>query len=86
MRNIPIVKYRKLLETLQRFCREQKSHLYCDMIRPKKTPTEFERGVIDGKHAAYNSVMKELHAMIEYAETDWDYTSCREETKDDQGR
>lgn len=79
MRNTSIVKYRKLLQSLQEFCREQKSHLYCDMIRPKKTLTQFERGRLDGQHAAYNKVIKELHSMIEFAETDWNNMSCRDE-------
>lgn len=91
-RDINIIKYRKNLIYLQRFCTKAKrsgvSFLdngilrYTPMnnrITKKKNLTDFERGYIQGKHSAYNDVLIELHKMIEYADIDWNNTHCREE-------
>ena len=79
MRNINVVKYRKLLYKLQFFCRQKKGYLYKDFAFPKKRLTDFERGYIDGKHAAYNDVLRKVQRMHELAEYDWDDVYCREE-------
>ena len=92
MRDINVVKYRKLLYNLQQFCSQAKKELYKlydkkvlyitssgqKKYKPK-TLTDFERGYIDGKHSAYNDVLKELNKMCEYADIDWEHCHCREE-------
>jgi len=82
MRNINVVKYRKLLYALQFYCRQAKGYLYKDFVFSKKILTDFERGYIAGKHAAYNDVLRELQKMSEHAEYDWDSVHCREENYD----
>lgn len=80
MRNINIVKYRKLLYNLQYFCKENKSSLWLKYISPKKRClTDYERGWIAGQHAAYNEVLRETQRMMFFAEYDWDSVHCREE-------
>lgn len=79
MRNINVVKYRKLLYELQFFCRQKKGYLYKDFVFPKKRLTDFERGYIDGKHAAYNDVLRKVNDMSNSAEYDWASVHCREE-------
>ena len=84
MRNINIVKYRKLLYKLQYFCRINKSHLWAGFMFPnKKHLTDYERGWIAGQHAAYNKVLRELQSMMASAESDWDSMHCREEAMSD---
>ena len=78
MRNINVVKYRKLLRELQYFCRINKSNLW-DMFSNKKCLTDYERGYIAGHHAAYNKVLRELEYKVVSAEYDWDGVHCREE-------
>lgn len=79
VRDVNIVKYRKLLYKLQFFCKQKKSYLYKDFIFPKKRLTDFERGYINGKHAAYNDVLRKVDKMSQYAECDWESVHCREE-------
>ena len=75
MRDVNIVKYRKLLAQIQDECSHQKQLLYTD----KRCNTDHQRGVIQGKHAAYNDVIKMVHDMIWHAESDWNYMHCRDE-------
>ena len=83
MRNINIVKYRKLLYKLQIFCKTNKSNLWRDIVLPKKSPlTDYERGYIAGQHSAYNKVLRETQSMITGAEYDWESVHCREEVQD----
>lgn len=83
MRNINVVKYRKLLRELQYFCRISKGTLWRLFESPPGCPThyltDYERGYIAGKHGAYNDVLRELEARMVSAEYDWDYMHCREE-------
>ena len=80
MRNINVVKYRKLLYEIQFFCRISKSNLLSGFMFPKKKYlTDYERGYFAGQHKAYNEVLKKVGSMIDYAEYDWDSTHCREE-------
>ena len=41
--------------------------------------TDFERGYIAGKHAAYNDVLRKIQKMVEDADIDWWNCHCREE-------
>ena len=88
MRNINVVKYRKLLRELQFFCRKSKSNLWRFFDNPydsnKHYLTDYERGYIAGQHKAYNEVLKKVGAMIDHAEHDWENMSCREEQNDTQ--
>ena len=77
MRDIEVVKYRKLLYNIVYFCANAKLTL-SNTLYPKRLTT-FERGVIQGKHEAYNEVLKELHKAEWSAEFDWKNTHCREE-------
>lgn len=92
MRDINVTKYRKILYKLQYFCKEAKRsgcgyydnglfHItpMNNRINNKKKLTDFERGYIEGKHSAFNDVLRELHSMIVQAEYDWNRTHCREE-------
>lgn len=82
MRNVNVVKYRKLLRELQCFCRENKSNLW-NAYPNKKVLTDYERGYIAGQHAAHNKVLRELEARVVFAEYDWDSMRCREEKHGD---
>lgn len=80
MRNINVVKYRKLLYEVQFFCRTSKSKLWNSLVFPKKKYlTDYERGYIAGQHKAYNEVLRKVGTMIDTAEYDWDGMHCREE-------
>lgn len=81
MRDANIVKYRKLLYNIQYFCSHEKWIL--SRTRYNKRLTDFERGNIQGKHAAYNEVLRELHKAVEHADFDWEDMYCREEKVDD---
>ena len=72
-RDINITKYRKLLQQLQSYCSDAKDKLTF------QGRTDHQRGHVDGRHAAYNDVLRKLDEMIEYAETDWEHVYCREE-------
>ena len=76
MRDINITKYRKLLEGIVDFCRSSKQEIPNE--RPKKILTDFERGREDGKHAAYNSVMKHIQSLIQFADSDWKNVCIRD--------
>lgn len=78
MRDINVVKYRKLLRELQCFCRTKKSNLW-NMFPNKKCITDYEHGYINGHHAAYNKVLRELEDKVVSAEYDWNGVHCREE-------
>ena len=78
MRNINVVKYRKLLRELQFFCRECKDGLW-DYFPNKHYLTDYERGYIAGQHGAYNRILRELEAKVVCAEYDWNGMHCREE-------
>ena len=78
MRNINVVKYRKLLRNIQYFCRTNKSNLW-NMFSNKRYLTDYENGYIAGQHAAYNKVLREVESMVVNAEYDWDGVHCREE-------
>ena len=82
MRNANVVKYRKLLKTLQCFCSTSKSNLW-NMFPNKHCLTDYERGYIVGHHAAYNKVLRELEDKVVSAECDWDSVHCREEKNND---
>lgn len=82
MRNINVVKYRKLLQELQCFCRTSKSNLW-NAYPNKRFLTDYERGYIAGQHGAYNKVLREVESMVVHAEYDWDGTHCREEKNTD---
>ena len=73
MRNINVTKYRKLLYPLQYFSSNAKRNIKWD------ARTDFELGFINGKHAAYNEMLRELHKAVEYADIDWEHVHCREE-------
>lgn len=77
MRDINIVKHRKLLDEIQQFCScaKQKTNF---MHRT----TDYERGFVAGKHAAYNDVLRELHQRMRHADYYWNGTHCREEKCD----
>lgn len=77
MRDINVTKYRKLLYNIQYFCSHAKWTLSRNYY--SKRLTDFERGVIQGKHTAYKEVLKELNKAIEYADIDWEHVHCREE-------
>lgn len=79
MRDSSVVKYRKLLSNIQDFCSCAKRNL--NFAWYDKRLTDFERGVIQGKHAAYNDILKKINKMIEFADVDWEQTKCREEIK-----
>ena len=73
MRDINVTKYRKLLQQLQTYCSEAKNNLTF------QGRTDHQRGYVDGRHAAYNDVLREIDQMIRWAEIDWKNTHCREE-------
>lgn len=77
MRDINVTKYRKLLYNLQHFCSHEKWLL--SRTRYNKIYTDFERGIIQGKHSAYNEVLRELNRMVEDADFEWECMYCREE-------
>ena len=78
MNEVNIKKYRKLLAEIQAFCSDKKKEANCSECR-----TDNQNGVVQGKHAAYNEVLKLLHSMIRHAEYDWSYVKCRDERRDD---
>ena len=80
MRDIKIVKYRKLLQKLQNFCRQGKVELDADIFSSKHNLTDFEKGLITGQHMAYNDVLRKIERMRRDAEFDWKTVTCREET------
>lgn len=80
MRNINVVKYRKLLYEIQFFCTNSKLNLWNNfMFSKKRYLTDFERGYFNGQHKAYNEIRKKVGSMIDDAEYDWDNMHCREE-------
>lgn len=87
MRNVNVVKYRKLLRELQFFCRKNKSKLWRFFDNPydsnKHYLTDYERGYIAGQHKAYNDVLRELETRMVRAEDDWNSMHCREERNSD---
>ena len=78
MRDINVTKYRKLLYNIQYFCSHAKWLLYKDFGN-QGGMTDFQRGFINGKHAAYNEVLRELDECNRDAEHDWNNVTCREE-------
>lgn len=82
MRNVNVVKYRKLLRELQCFCRTAKSNLW-NAYPNKRCLTDYERGYIAGQHAAHNKVLRELETKVVRADYDWDCVHCREEKVSD---
>lgn len=73
-------KYRKQLCRLQQFCTTAKKNMriQCagkvkyftpDRVYKEKQLTDFERGYLAGRHSAFNDVQKEIHSMIEIAES-----------------
>lgn len=78
MRDINVVKYRKLLRELQCFCRTKKSNLW-NMFPNKRYLTDYERGYIAGHHGAYNEALRGIESMVVRAEDDWNCMHCREE-------
>ena len=44
--------------------------------------TDYERGFVAGKHAAYNDVLRELHQRMKHTDYYWNGTHCREEKWD----
>lgn len=83
MRNVNVVKYRKLLQELQYFCKCAKKGLWRCFESPigyhTHHLTDYERGYIAGQHGAYNDILRELNARIFEAEYDWNSIHCREE-------
>lgn len=78
MRDINVTKYRKLLYDIQYFCSRAKWSLYKDFGN-QGGMTDFQRGFINGKHAAYNEVLRKLEESVRYADYDWNRVSFREE-------
>lgn len=78
MRDINVTKYRKLLYNIQYFCSRAKWLLYKDFGN-QGGMTDFQRGFINGKHAAYNEVLRKLEESVRFADYDWNGVSCREE-------
>ena len=76
MRDINVTKYRKLLQELQWYCSDLKSLIGSGFERQR---TDFERGYINGQHAAYKKVLQKLDKAIENADIYWECTRCREE-------
>ena len=64
-----IKEYRKILQKIQLFCSDMKSETNKDWNK-KKRLTDFERGIIQGKHSAYNEVNRKLDEMVRFAEYD----------------
>ena len=83
-RDINVTKYRKLLYSIQECCKQRKESTNLIAYTKKSPLTDFERGVIQGKHSAYNNVIKILHEMIECAYYYWENTKCREECIDEE--
>lgn len=81
MRDINVVKYRKLLYDIQFFCSRAKRLLHKDFGN-KGGMTDFQRGFINGKHSAYNEVLRKLDRSVRFADHDWYSVSCREEKND----
>lgn len=81
MRDINVVKYRKLLRELQFFCGTKKLNLWKDSRCPrdKRYFTDYERGCLAGQHKAYNEVLRKVESMMAGAEYDWHSVHCREE-------
>ena len=80
MRNINVVKYRKLLYEIQQFCKISKLNIWKNCVLPKKRQlTDYERGCLAGQQKAYNEVLRQVGAMIDSAEYDWNSVYCREE-------
>ena len=77
MRDVNVTKYRKLLYNLQYFCSHSKR-----LMTFQHCKTDYERGFVVGKHAAYNDVLREIAKMVRDANYDWDSMCCREEKKD----
>lgn len=42
-----------------------------DRYYRNKQLTDFERGYLVGRHAAFNDVLREIHSMIQTSEYDW---------------
>ena len=78
-RDVNVTKYRKLLYSIQEYCKQRKESANLTAYIKKSPLTDFERGVIQGNHAAYNDILKTVHDMIRHAESDWNYMYCRNE-------
>ena len=82
MRDINVTKLRKILMDIQSTCTDEKLRAneieYCKSGK-KTNLTDFERGRIAGMHRAYNSILKKLADMINFADYGWKNTHCREE-------
>ena len=76
--NINVTKYRRLLYDIQYFCANKKWHLSKDFWNQGGL-TDFQRGFINGKHAAYNDVLRRLEKEVRYADINWENVHCREE-------
>lgn len=79
MRDINVTKYRKLLYKFQLFCKQQKFLLSEDFFK-QRSCTDYENGFFNGKHAAYNKVLRELENLVRYADDNWRSVHCREES------
>ena len=82
MRDINVTKYRKLLHRIQYFCTTQKYMMSVYFTSRRKTTdtlTDYENGYLNGRHSAFNDVLRELEIMIRDANGDWNNTHCREE-------
>lgn len=77
IRDVNVVKYRKLLHELQCFCKDAKRKAQDECC--KRNMTDFERGVIAGKSSAYNDLIKEIHHREVCADVNWQGVHCREE-------
>ena len=82
MRDVNVVKYRKLLRELQSFCGLCRLNLWRESLTPKnyrRCFTDYERGYIAGQYKAYNEVLRKVESMMVDAEYDWHSVHCREE-------
>ena len=52
-----------------------------DRYYRNKQLTDFERGYLVGRHAAFNDVLREIHSMIETSESDWVWNTKSREDK-----
>ena len=82
MRDINVTKLRKILMDIQSTCSDEKlraNEIEYRTSGKKTNLTDYERGRIAGMHRAYNSILKKLAVMINFADYEWKNAHCRDE-------
>lgn len=51
--------------------RNEYMYLNPDRYYRNKQLTDFERGYLVGRHAAFNDMLREIHSMLQTSEYDW---------------